>query len=187
MVQTSSTISPSAVQAERLAGKPMLCVDVRTPMEHRGVHAEGVMLRSLDVLDPEDIRRLRGDDRPIFLFCKSGGRATKAAEQLTKAGISGCCVVEGGTDAWIAAGLPVVRGKAGMSLERQVRIAAGSLVLLGVISGYFFHPAGYALSAFVGAGLIFAGITDYCGMGLLLARMPWNRVSASNGSPCSVK
>jgi hypothetical protein len=71
--------------------------------------------------------------------------------------------------------LPVVRGKKAISLERQVRIAAGSLVLLGVIGSLLIHPYVIGLSAFVGAGLLFAGITDTCGMGMLLARMPWNR------------
>src|SRR5271157_3127554 len=87
--------------------------------------------------------------------------------------------VEGGTLEWERAGLPVVRGKKTVSLERQVRIAAGSLVVLGTGLGAFVHPGFLALSAFVGAGLVFAGITDTCGMGMLLARMPWNRVQES--------
>jgi hypothetical protein len=74
-----------------------------------------------------------------------------------------------------AADLPVVRGKKTVSLERQVRIAAGSLVLFGCVLGFFVHPLGYALSAFIGAGLVFAGVTDTCAMGMVLARMPWNQ------------
>ena len=89
--------------------------------------------------------------------------------------------VEGGTLACVEAGLPVVRGKKAISLERQVRIAAGSLVLLGVLLGWFVHPAFIGLSAFVGAGLVFAGITDTCGMGMMLARMPWNQVKDAPG------
>jgi rhodanese-related sulfurtransferase len=84
-------------------------------------------------------------------------------------------VVEGGTLAWIEAGLPVTRGTAKViSLERQVRIAAGALVLTGVLLGWFVHPPFFGLAGFVGAGLVFAGITDFCGMGLLLAKLPWN-------------
>ncbi|MCE0521452.1 MAG: rhodanese family protein, partial [Methylacidiphilales bacterium] len=101
--------------------------------------------------------------------------ASKAAEKLAKEGLNNAVVVEGGTLAWIDAGLPVNRGTTKViSLERQVRIVAGSLVLTGVLLAIFVHPYFIGLSAFVGAGLIFAGITDWCGMGLLLARLPWN-------------
>ena len=88
-------------------------------------------------------------------------------------------IIAGGTKAWIDAGLPVTRSEVQViSLERQVRIAAGSLVLVGAVLGWLVHPGFFGLSAFVGAGLVFAGITDFCGMGLLLARLPWNtRVS----------
>jgi rhodanese-related sulfurtransferase len=103
-------------------------------------------------------------------------RAAQAAEKFAAAGQDRGVVIAGGTQAWIQAGLPVDRGAAKViSLERQVRIAAGSLVLLGLLLGWLVHPAFFGLSAFVGAGLIFAGITDVCGMGLLLARMPWNQ------------
>jgi rhodanese-related sulfurtransferase len=83
--------------------------------------------------------------------------------------------VTGGTSAWLSARLPVVNGKKAMSLERQVRIAAGSLVVIGATVGQFVHPGGFGLSAFVGAGLVFAGVTDTCGMGMMIAKMPWNR------------
>ncbi len=84
--------------------------------------------------------------------------------------------VEGGTLAWAASGLPVAHGRKIMSLERQVRIAAGSLVVLGTALGFWVHPACLGLSAFIGAGLVVSGITDTCGLGMVLARMPWNRV-----------
>jgi len=108
----------------------------------------------------------------VKISCKStGGRAKKAAEKVANEGFSQAVVVEGGTLAWNDAGLPVERGATKViSLERQVRIAAGSLVVLGVALGYFVHPWFIGLSAFVGAGLVFAGITDFCGMGLLLAK-----------------
>ena len=92
----------------------------------------------------------------------------------------------GGTLAWDAAGLPVVRGKKTILLERQVRIAAGFLVLVGAVLALVVHPYFVGLSAFVGAGLMFAGITDSCGMGMLLAKMPWNRIrDVTNGVTCS--
>jgi rhodanese-related sulfurtransferase len=94
-------------------------------------------------------------------------------------------LVEGGTAGWIKAGLPVERrAVAGISLERQVRIAAGFLVLAGTALGFFWHPALLGLSAFVGAGLMFAGITDICGMAMLLARMPWNRMDSAGVVSC---
>ncbi len=115
-------------------------------------------------------------DQPVYLLCRSGRRATKAAEKLAKEGFSQPIVVEGGTLAWIEASLPVTRNATKViSLERQVRIAAGAIVFTGVLLARFVNPHFIWLSGFVGAGLVFAGITDYCGMGLLLARMPWNR------------
>ena len=173
-----TTIEPSAVQSARNRGEVSLLIDVRTPGEFAAVHAVGVELMPLDQLDPQAVRRRRsalGADCPVYVLCRSGGRATKAVEQLTAAGLTGCAVVAGGTDAWVAAGLPVERGRGVISLERQVRIAAGSLVVIGVTLGLTVHPAAFALAGFVGAGLVFAGITDWCGMGLLMARMPWNQ------------
>ena len=111
---------------------------------------------------------------PLYLICQGGGRSKKACERLAAAGI-GVVNVTGGTNDWVAAGLPVERGKATISLERQVRIAAGSLALTGALLAWFVHPAFVWLSAFIGAGLVFAGVTDTCGMGMMLAKMPWNR------------
>jgi rhodanese-related sulfurtransferase len=90
--------------------------------------------------------------------------------------------VEGGTQSWVQARLPVVRGKKAISLERQVRIVAGLLVLIGALLSYFARPYWIALPTAVGAGLVFAGITDTCGMGMLLAKMPWNQVAAFTAS-----
>jgi rhodanese-related sulfurtransferase len=150
-----------------------LLIDVRTPVEYRAVHAAEAQPHPLDRLDAGPFANL--GDKPVYILCKAGGRARQAAEKLATAGIGNLHVVRGGTDAWVAAGLPVVRGKKAMSLERQVRIVAGALVLTGAVLGLTVHVGFVGLSAFVGAGLIFAGITDWCGMGLLLARMPWNR------------
>jgi len=111
----------------------------------------------------------------ICVLCEKGGRAAIAAEHLLKAGHSDVHVVTGGTEAWALQGLPVEgSGRKPISIERQVRIGAGGLVLIGVILGFAFHPGFFALSAFIGAGLVFAGVTDWCGMGLLLAKAPWN-------------
>ncbi|MGH7177663.1 MAG: rhodanese-like domain-containing protein [Tepidisphaeraceae bacterium] len=152
----------------------VLLVDVRTPAEFEHVHAQGATNVPLDRLDPAKVMS-DGNSRAVYLICKSGTRAEKAREKLARAGCSDAVCVEGGTDAWVHCGLPVVRGRTTISLERQVRIAAGSLVAAGIALGALVNPWCYAISAFVGCGLVFSGITDTCGMGMILARMPWNR------------
>lgn len=180
-VETISTISPRELERLRSQGKPVDLIDVRTPVEYREVHAEPARLVPLDALDPKAVMATRdvAGDEPLYVICRSGNRARMACEKFLSAGFSNVVNVEGGTLAWEQEGLPVVRGKKAISLERQVRIAAGSLVVLGTALGAFVHLGFLGLSAFVGAGLVFAGITDTCGMGMLLAKMPWNRVGAS--------
>lgn len=182
-----STIAPRRLEELRSAGRPIDLIDVRTPVEYREVHVPFARNVPLDRLDPEAVKRERtappGD--PVYVVCRSGGRGQQACEALAAAGLS-ALNVEGGTLAWADAGLPVVRGKKVVSLERQVRIGAGLLVLLGVGLGWLVHPGFVGLSAFVGAGLVFAGVTDTCGMGLLLARMPWNRTTAP-AATCGVR
>lgn len=180
---TVSTIAPRELNAQRSSGQSVELIDVRTPVEFREVHADCARNVPLDALDPAAVREARNGtaSEPLYLICRSGSRGRQACEKFLAAGFTNVVNVEGGTLAWAEAGLPVVRGQKLMSLERQVRIAAGSLVLLGVVLGWLVHPVFLGLSAFVGAGLIFAGITDTCGMGLLLARMPWNQVE--DGSP----
>jgi rhodanese-related sulfurtransferase len=181
------TIRPAEVAARRSQGLHTQLIDVRTPVEFAEVHAEGAQLIPLDALDPKAVMadRNRSGDEPIFVICKSGGRSAKAVEKFRAAGFGNVISVEGGTSAWERAGLRVVRGtNKVISLERQVRIGAGSLVLLGVLLGWLVHPAFFALSALAGAGLVFAGVTDWCGMGMLLAKMPWNQSGCGGGS-CS--
>jgi rhodanese-related sulfurtransferase len=174
-----STISPAKLAELAQHGKKYELIDVRTPVEFREVHLEAARNVPLDQLDPQALMRARNGagGEPLYVICKSGGRGQQACEKFIKAGFANVVNVGGGTMACIEAGLPVVRGKKAISLERQVRIAAGSLVLLGVI-GSFWNTYLIGLSAFVGAGLVFAGITDRCGMGMLLARMPWNKCKA---------
>jgi rhodanese-related sulfurtransferase len=175
---TVPTISPRELSSRQASGEPLDLIDVRTPAEYREVHAPFARNAPLESLDPVAVwpGRPVGADRPLYVICRSGSRGRQACERFIAAGLANVVNVEGGTLAWEQAGLPVVRGKKAVSLERQVRIAAGALVLLGAVLALAVHPLFVALSAFVGAGLIFAGITDTCGMGLLLARMPWNQV-----------
>ncbi|HTR42137.1 MAG TPA: rhodanese-like domain-containing protein [Pseudomonadales bacterium] len=158
-----------------LAAQPQLPLfDVRTPVEFTEVHVPQAQNVPLDELRPGAIQFPK--EQPVYLLCRTSNRATKAAEKLAKEGFAQPVVVEGGTLAWVEANLPVVRGTGKViSLERQVRIVAGSLVFIGVLLGWFVHRAFFGLAGFVGAGLVFAGITDFCGMGLLLAKMPWNK------------
>ncbi|QDT33391.1 rhodanese-like domain-containing protein [Thalassoglobus polymorphus] len=162
-------------------------IDVRTPMEFREVHAAKAQNVPLDALDPSSVMKGRNvsSDDPLYVICKSGSRGAKAQQKFIAAGFTNVVNVEGGTEAWVDAGLPVVRGKKGMSLERQVRVVAGFLVLVGALLGLFVHPYFVGISAFVGAGLMFAGITDTCGMGMMLARMPWNQCQGQEQS-CSL-
>ncbi|MGY8689398.1 MAG: rhodanese-like domain-containing protein, partial [Verrucomicrobiales bacterium] len=144
-------------------------IDVRTSAEHEEVHIAGVTLHPLDKLDPwKAIQDVRAAD-PLYIVCRTGNRACKAIKKLEATGFNNAVVLEGGIQAWEAENLPVVRGMKVMSLERQVRIAAGSLVVVGAILGFVTGtPYWHGLSAFVGAGLLFAGITDTCGMGMLM-------------------
>ena len=175
MSNQTTMIVPAEASAVVGNGRGTL-VDVRTPSEFGEVHAQGARLVPLDVLDRQAVEAACGTNAgPVYLLCASGIRATKAAEELRKSGLDEVVVVEGGTNAWVAAGLPVIRGRKTISIERQVRISAGSLVLTGTSLGWFVHPAFFILAAFVGAGLVFAGVTDLCGMAILLAQAPWNR------------
>ncbi len=157
-------------------------IDVRTPVEFREVHVVGARSVPLDSLDPKQIISSRNSQssEPIYVICKSGGRSAKGAQKFIDAGFPNVISVDGGTSAWGAAGYAVERGKKAMSLERQVRILAGFLVLCGAVLGFLVHPYFVGLSAFIGAGLMFAGITDTCGMGMMLAKMPWNQVSSGS-------
>jgi rhodanese-related sulfurtransferase len=179
----TATISAQELQRLQQSGQPLELIDVRTPAEFQELHVEFARNVPLDRLDPHAVRAERtGADRPLYVVCRSGSRAKQACEKLLAAGLAKVVNVEGGTLACEAAGLPVVRGKKTMSLERQVRIAAGSLVVIGSALGLLVHPYFIGLAAFVGAGLVFAGVTDTCGMGMLLARMPWNQVQVESSS-----
>lgn len=176
------TINPKSVTEE---ADPFI-LDVRTAVEFRGVHAPGSVLHPLHDLDPAKVRAMAGE-RTCYVMCRSGNRAAQAAQKLASAGVTNVRVIEGGVQAWEQAGLPVNRGEGGMSIERQVRIAAGALVLTGVLLAWLVNPLFIILSGFVGCGLMFAGLTDWCGMGLLLARMPWNNAQAASASTCCAR
>jgi rhodanese-related sulfurtransferase len=180
-------ISPHDLGERCKTCKTIEIIDVRTPIEFREVHLEVARNVPLDILDPAAVMKSRtgSEQEPLYLICRSGGRGRQACEKFIAAGFTNIVNVEGGTLACVECSLPVIRGKKMVSLERQVRIAAGLLVLLGALLGWFVDPAFVFLSAFVGAGLVFAGVTDTCGMGLMLAKMPWNRVEEPANTCCT--
>jgi len=122
--------------------------------------------------------------KPVYLMCRSGNRAKNAAEKLASRGFTDIHVIEGGMVAWAGANLPIVKGESKVwSLERQVRFTAGLIVLTGVLLGVLLSPYLILLSAFVGGGLMFSAATDTCAMGMVLARMPWNKAPTACDTP----
>lgn len=173
---------PDAVSADEAvqrvaAGGAISVIDVRMGLEYEGEHIDGTQLIPLDQLAAR-VNDVLAMPAPRLLLCRTGQRAGMARETLAKLGVSGLSVIQGGIEAYRAVGGDTVEGKAVMSLERQVRIVAGSIGAIGALLAIFVHPAFIALPLFIGVGQVFAGISDWCGMGLLLAKMPWNRGSA---------
>lgn len=166
----SASISVVELQ-HQLPGQAQL-VDVRSASEFAAGHIPGAMNIPMDQIETrlDDLR----PNTPLVLICQAGKRARMTAGLLEPCQRQ-MSVLEGGTSAWIQAGLPVVISvKTRWSLERQVRLGAGLLVLAGVVLAFMVNVNWLFLSAFVGAGLTFAGLTDICLMGEVLAKMPWN-------------
>jgi rhodanese-related sulfurtransferase len=174
------TITPA--EAKRMLDEGATLVDVRSPDEHARERIAGARNHPL-----ERLMKLDESDRIAIFHCRSGQRTAARAARLAAAASCESYIVEGGIEAWKKAGLPVASDRSQpIEIERQVQIAAGSLVLLGVVLGQIASPAFYAVSAFVGAGLTFAGISGWCGMARLLAPMPWNRTAAAK-APARVR
>ncbi len=153
-------------------------LDVRTPGEHAVAHVPGARLLPLADLDaPAFLNRRRAPEKPIYVICQTTRRARKAIQYFQWAGFDRCVLVEGGTQAWMEAGLPVNRGTSRvLPLMRQVHIVVGLLSGMGATLALTVNPRFALLPLFIGCGLLFAGLTGFCGLALLLARMPWNRL-----------
>lgn len=163
----------AATARQRLAAGATL-VDIRAADEYRRLHVPGSLNLPMDRLEVEPLPA-----GPRVFTCRSGNRT--ASCEATLAAIAGPddAILVGGLDAWAAAGGPVDRlACQPLDIMRQVQIAAGSLVLMGLLLGLWLHSAFLGVSAFVGAGLTFAGLSGWCGMARLLAIMPWNRKPA---------
>jgi len=158
-----------------------LYIDVRTPQEFEGVHISGA--RNIPLPDLHayvDELKTLSHERSIMLVCRTQNRVKIAYEYLTNNGLTNCEILDGGITAWVDQGKPVVKGQQRISLEGQVRAIAGGLILLGVGLGFTVHSGFFLLPAIVGAGLLHAGLTDSCLMGMLLSRLPMNRLGGSH-------
>lgn len=156
-------------------GQDAIIIDVRTPPEYRSSHITSAKNLPLGDLSEASLEGIASKDDTVYLICQAGGRSVKALHLLNSFGYSNVVNVDGGMNAWSNSGYPVLEGTKSMSIERQVRVAAGSLVVTGVTLSFLIHPGFIGIAAFVGAGLVFSGLTDTCGMGLMIAKMPWIR------------
>jgi glyoxylase-like metal-dependent hydrolase (beta-lactamase superfamily II) len=182
---SADTVDAGALHALMRGPGGVAIVDVRSPLEFESEHIEGAVNVPLDLLDTRVEEFGEGAD--LVVVCRTGVRATIAAETLGRAGRR-ARVLEGGMLAWRREGLPVREGRKRLPVDRQVQLIAGTMVLAGVALGTLVNPWFLALSAFFGAGLTFAGATGTCGLALVLLKMPWNRPLApppSGGAVCA--
>ena len=184
--QTENSISPLELQRRLAAGQPAQLLDVRTPGEYANAHVPGARLIPLDELDAAAFcREQNGAGTPLYVLCQSGSRAKRAIEKLEQAGALGCLRVEGGTQAWMDAGLAVNRDESRvLPLMRQVQIVVGFVSAVGAALALAVHPWFALISLLTGGGLLFAGLTGFCGLALVLAKMPWNKTSACQSTVC---
>jgi rhodanese-related sulfurtransferase len=162
----------------RAEGGDHRIIDVRSPAEFEAAHIPGAYNVPLDQLGEHRDELARHVDAPVVLVCRSGSRASQAEQRLAAAGMGNVAVLDGGMLAWEAAGNEVNRGAQRWDLERQVRLVAGSLVLAGILASLVWPPARF-LSGAVGLGLTVAALTNTCAMGMLLAKLPYNRATPS--------
>jgi rhodanese-related sulfurtransferase len=152
-----------------------IVVDVREPAEHARECIPEAVLMPLSAFKADQVAT---NGKRVVLYCASGMRSQQAAKALLAAGHTGVAHLKGGLPSWKQAGLPTkVDRKAPLPLMRQVQIIAGSLIVLGVALGYGVSPLWFLLSGFVGAGLLFAGVTGHCGMAMMLAKLPYNKLA----------
>ena len=178
IIETETTVqSISATQlSAALAAGRVNVLDIRTPGEFETLKIAGSVNIPLDRLNPVDVVSRFGANAPLYCICQTGTRSQLAASKLRRAGMQQVIHVDGGTNAWVSGGFPVESGtRKVIALDRQMRITAGALIVLGIAIGALWHPAGYWFAGLIGAGLMYAGISNSCGMTMVLAKMPWNQ------------
>lgn len=168
-------LSPHELAVLLAASPDIRLLDVRTPAEYETLHIRSAYNVPLDLLGEHGPEIRATVAEPVVLICQSGQRARKAEAALREAGMPNLHVLEGGIAGWTAAGQAVVRGTERISLERQVRIAAGTIAAIGGMLALAINPLFAILPAFVGSGLAFAGVTNTCAMAMVLARLPYNQ------------
>ncbi len=170
-------LSPAQVR-DRLNGGQAVLVDIREADEFARVHIKGAQMQPLSQWEKAHLTIDPADD--VIFTCRSGMRTGGACDRLAARVKGDAYVLDGGINAWQSAGLPVESdADAPLEIMRQVQIAAGLLVLVGVLLGFTVSTAWFGMAAFVGAGLTFAGLSGFCGMAKLLMLMPWNRQGAA--------
>jgi rhodanese-related sulfurtransferase len=180
-----NSLSPAALSAVIASGEAHELLDVRTPPEYASAHVPGATLIPLDSLNVDEFLARHVAGTPVYVLCQGGPRAVRAIEKLERAGCNDCVLVEGGTQAWIDAGLPIHRGTSNvLPIMRQVQIVVGALSALGALLALTVTSWFALLPLLIGCGLLFAGITGVCGMALLLAKMPWNRGQRGSSRCC---
>lgn len=176
-VPAVSTLAPEALRSWFQEHQDLVVIDVRSAAEFESMHIRGSYNVPLPLLaeHTEELAARLGSR--VVLVCQSGARAEQARQRLAGAGIGSAYVLSGGAPGFAAAGGEVVRGKARWDLERQVRLVAGSLVVLGLAGGRFVSPKVRLLAGAIGAGLTFSAATNTCAMGQAISAMPWNQAA----------
>jgi rhodanese-related sulfurtransferase len=182
-------VQAKQVQQDLQSGKRVALIDVRTPVEHEEAHIAGSRLMPLDKLDAAAVKAAATGNESCVLICRSGKRAEQAFEKLQAAGCENLAILEGGVTGWESAGLPLQRStRRHLPLMRQVQLIIGVLALTGSILALTVNKNFALIPAFLGAGLTLAGSTGWCGLAILLSKMPWNKVECGGGNvkSCSV-
>lgn len=181
-------ISPNDAQALIAGGAHYKLLDVRSPLEYNETHIKGSLNVPMDMVSAKLDDLGKAGDAYIVL-CRTGNRSAMAADMLLQSGIKDVKVLDGGMMRWQKERLPVEKGAGGISIERQVRIAAGTVILISMALAFLVHPAFLAIAVFVGCSLIYAGLSDNCMMGMLLMKLPYNQKlykTRSGGGTCAM-